>query len=607
LLVCFNTYAQYAKVYPLNWWTGMKYNKVQLLLRGDSANFSKEKIIIKYPGISITGSHVFENGKYQAIDVTIAPSAKAGIVKIECVANGKTNSISWELKEKRKGNGTGFAQGVTSSDLIYLTITDRFSDGDTTNDRIVGMRDQSLNRNEIFLRHGGDFQGIINHVDYMKDLGVTALWLLPVMENDMPDRTEHGYAITNHYKIDPRFGGEEKYKELSDKLHHNGIKLIMDIVYNHAGLYNFLVQDMPSKDWLHQWPTYTNTTYKDQTVFDPYASLAERKIMVDGWFTQQMPDLNQSNPFMANYLIQNALWYVQEFGIDGIRIDTYPYNDPDFSNRCNQALMDEFPKLSIFGECMVHGTANQAYFAQNNINTTFKSNLQGVVDFQLLWDGITPALTQNFGWTEGVNKLYQTLSNDFLYKNPMNNVLLLDNHDQSRFFSIVGENVNKQKMGYLWLLTCRGIPQMYYGSEFLMKGFTNPDGWVRLDFPGGWKDDKKNAFTGEGLTADELSTQQMVRTMANFRKNSSAIKTGKLMQYLPVDAFYVYFRYDENQTVMCIMNTSESAKEVDFSKYTERTNGFAKAKNILGNEIYNISTDKPSIPAMQMWVLELEK
>ncbi|MCX6298776.1 MAG: alpha-amylase family glycosyl hydrolase [Bacteroidetes bacterium] len=318
-----------------------------------------------------------------------------------------------------------------------------------------------------------------------------------------------------------------------------------------------------------------------------------------------LPDLNQNNPYVANFLIQHAIWSVENFGVDGWRIDTYIYNDLPFMNRCNKALTDEYPKMTMFGETWVHGTAAQAYFAENNIQTKFKSNLQGVTDFQTLFYGIQPALNQNFGWTEGVNKLYSTLSNDFLYKDANRNCIFLDNHDLTRIFSEVGGDINKLKMGVAWLLTTRGVPQLYYGTEVLMKGEKNPaDGNVRLDFPGGWNGDKKNAFTTVGLTNEEKDMQNYVSILANYRLKTTAITKGGLMQYVPDDGLYIYFRYDANQTVLCAMNTSDKEKEIDFSKYMERTKGFTGAKNIIDGKVLN---NKFTIPAKRMWVLELTK
>lgn len=605
LLMAVAANAQHTAVYPTNWWVGMKHNKVQLLLRGESAGLNKKQVRIQYPGVSITGTHTTENGKYLLVDVTVQATAKPGTVTIELTGADKTKqTVSWPLLARRKGNGTDYARGVTAEDFIYFLMPDRFSNGDTTNDHVAGMRDQSLNRQDIGARHGGDLQGIINHLDYFQSMGVTALWLTPVLENDMPERTEHGYAFTDHYTIERRVGGAEMYRRLSDELHRRGMKLIQDAVYNHTGSYHFLAMDPPAGNWFHQWPVFTQTSFKEQPVIDPYASAKDRKLTTDGWFVPSMPDLDQTNPYVANFLIQHALWCVEMFGVDGWRIDTYIYNDLPFMNRCNKALTDEYPRMTMFGEAWVGGTANQAYFTENNINLPFKSNLQGAVDFQTLFTGIKPALTDTANG-DGVQKLYNTLSNDFLYKQPMRNVIFLDNHDMSRFFSEIQEDPARQKMGIGWLLTARGIPQLYYGTEVLMKGFSNPDGLVRLDFPGGWEGDARNAFTGKGLTADELAIQKYTRQLGLFRKNSSAIKTGKLMQYLPSKGVYVYFRYNAQQTVMCIMNTSGKPADIQFSDYAERTAAFKQAVNVETGAKVNMQQPL-QLPAMTMQVLELQ-
>jgi len=568
--------AQAQQTYPTHWWVGMKNPKLQLMLHGKDIGLATS-FKINYPGVQLEKVNKVENNNYVFLDLVIAANAKPG--KASIIPTGWNNGtpIEFEFKARRQGNGTAYAQGVTSSDFIYLLMPDRFSNGDPSNDHVAGMKDQSLNRNEIFDRHGGDIKGIINHLDYLQGLGVTTLWLTPVLENDMPDRTEHGYAFTDHYTIERRIGGAPMYHALSDELHRRGMKLIQDAVYNHVGLYHFTVQDPPTKDWLHQWPEFTQPNYKDQTLFDPYAAVIDRKKMQDGWFTREMPDLNQDNPFVANFLIQHAIWCVEEFGIDGWRIDTYIYLSLEFMNRCNKALTDEFPHITMFGEAWVTGTANEAYFTRNNINAPFKSNLTGVTDFQMLFDGIQPAVKQAPG---GVYRLYQTLSNDILYLDAMNNVIFLDNHDMTRFYSEVGEDISKLKMGIAWLLTERGIPELYYGTEIAMRGINNPDGWVRLDFPGGWDGDSKNAFSGLAMSQKELSVQDYTRKLANFRKQSSAIKTGKLMQYVPDNGVYVYFRYDEHQTVMCVMNTNDQSATIDLSRFSERMKGFTKAVDV---------------------------
>jgi glycosidase len=565
--------------YPTNWWTDMKWNKVQVMIHGNDIGNSNA-YTINYPGVKLEKINKVENENYVFLDLIISSTARPGIIKIK--ANNKT--IDFELKPRRSGNGTAYAQGITSKDFIYLIMPDRFSNGDSSNDRIAGMRDQSLNRDTVFERHGGDLQGIQNHLDYLQALGVTTLWLNPVIENDMPNRTEHGYAFTNHYKVDPRIGGEKSYQNLIEAVHKKNMKIVQDAVYNHVGSFHFTVLDPPMKDWLNQWPKYTNTTYKDQVLFDPYASEEEKKKMTDGWFVPSMPDLNQKNPFVANFLIQHAIWTVEEFGIDGWRIDTYAYNDLDFMNRCNQALMNEFPQITMFGETWVHGVINQSYFVQNKYNIPFKSNLQAPTDFQTLW-GITDAMTKDFGWDEGVNKLYTTLAQDFVYKDPMRNVIFLDNHDLSRFFSVVGEDVNKYKASLAWLLTCRGIPQLYYGDEIAMKGFTSPsDGYVRKDFPGGWASDSSNKFSSAGRRAREEDVWNYISKLANFRKNSSAITTGKMMQFAPKEGEYIFFRYDDKQTIMTVLNTAKEKKTISIKTYSERTNGFTKIKNIITGE-----------------------
>ena len=596
------SFSQNVEVYPSNWWVGMKWNKLQLMVHGKNIGIYN-RVSSRYSGIKIQQVHTVENENYLFVDIIVDQNAKPGSYKINCASADMVQSFDFELKPRRAAKGTAYAQGVTSKDLIYLLMPDRFSNGDTSNDHIAGMRDQSLDRNDVFARHGGDLQGVINHLDYLKDLGVTTVWMTPVIENDMPNRTEHGYAFTNHYKIEPRIGGEAMYKKLGDEIHKRGMKLIQDAVYNHVGSYHFTVLDPPMKDWLHQWPTYTQTTYKDQTIFDPHAAPSDTKQMTDGWFTQQMPDMNESNPYVANFLIQHAIWCVEEFGVDGWRIDTYIYNDLPFMNRCNKALHDEYPNLTMFGETWVHGVPNQSYFCENNYNIPFKSNLWATTDFQCLFYGIQPSITENFGWTDGVNKLYTTAAQDFVYKDPMREVIFLDNHDLPRFYSVVGEDTTKYKMGLAWLLTYRGVPELYYGDEILMTGFTNPDGNVRRDFTGGWPGDSQNKFTQEGRSQKEENIFEYIKRLANFRKNSSAITTGKMMQYVPVNGVYVYFRYDDKQTVMCVMNTNDTSSTFDLSRFNERMKGFTKAYDVATGVTFDL---QPSLSIGPKYVLVME-
>jgi neopullulanase len=596
------------KCYPTNWWVGMKWNKIQVMVHGKNVadyltiNTSGARRVLLAQGVYLTQIHNVENHNYIFLDITIDPDAKPCTFKLPFK---NPVLVNYQLRSRRTGNGTLFAEGVTGKDFIYLIMPDRFSDGDTTNDRIPGLRDQSLDRDSVYARHGGDLKGIQNHLNYLQSLGVTTLWLNPVVENDMPNRTEHGYAATDNYAIDPRLGGSDAYQDLINAIHRRHMKIIGDVVYNHVGLYHFTVQDPPMKNWLHVWPEYTQTSAREQTIFDPHGSKADENIMVDGWFSPQMPDLNQSNPYVANFLIQYAIWTVETFGIDGWRIDTYPYNDLSFMNKCNQALVNEFPKITMFGETWEHGVINQSYFVQNIFNIPVKSNLQGTTDFQSLW-AITDALTRKNTWTNGVIELYNTLAKDFVYKNADREVIFFDNHDMARFFSVVGENITKYRTAITWLLTCRGIPQLYYGDELGLTGFTYPnDGHVRQDFPGGWASDRSDKFLRKDRTAKEDSIWDYISTLANFRKNSPALTKGKMMQYVPAGGVYVYFRYDPTQTIMVAMNTSDETKTIQPTSYLQRIKGFSKMRNIMTGKLTDLSP--VTLDSMESGIWELLK
>ena len=452
------------------------------------------------------------------------------------------------------------------------------------------------------------------HLDYLSELGVTALWMTPVLDNNQPQTNEggaqrsayHGYGFTDHYAIDRRLGGNAAYKNLVQQAHTKGMKVVQDAVYNHVGINHWFVKDLPSPDWLHQWASYTNTSYKYQPITDPHAAAIDRKVTLDGWFVPFLPDLNQNNPFVANYLIQHALWTVEEFGVDSWRIDTYMYNDQPFMNRCNAALLAEYPKIHIFGESWVNNAVDQAYYTRNRINFPFKSNQPGGLDF-VVYSAILDALRQNFSWDDGVNRLYAALAQDAVYEDPTKLVTFLENHDTDRYFSVVGEDFAKYKMGVTWLLTTRGIPHWYYGTEILMKNFKNPsDAEVRRDFPGGFPGDRENKFTAAGRTRPEAEAFDFVKKLAAYRKASPVLHSGKLMQYLPQNGTYVYFRYDAAKTVLVATNTNDGEINLDMARFSERTTDFTKARNVLTNETLNdLKTLK--IPGKTAWVLELQR
>ncbi len=583
-------------MYPTHWWVGMKNPKLQLIIHSDNIS-GYSKATVNNAGVKVDRVSRGESKNYLFIDLTIQPGAKAGTMNIVLSGNGmNTQTFKYELKQKNKQDGVSRIKGVTSEDLIYLLMPDRFANGDPNNDYFADMRDGGHSRDNPFDRHGGDLQGVTSHLDYLKDLGVTAVWMTPVNENDMARTLEngtmrstyHGYAFTDQYNVDRRLGGNAAYKELVETAHSKGIKIIQDAVYNHLGRDHWSVLDLPMKDWLNQWPSYQNTSYKEQPLVDPYASAIDSKITLDGWFTPFLVDLNQRNPYVSNFLIQYAIWSTEEFGFDAWRVDTYFYNDPVFLNKINAALVSEFPKVTVFGETSVTQVLNAAYFCQNNINAPFKHNCQGVTDFPVFY-AMIDALNQPFGWNEGMSKLYQTLAHDVLYKNPMRNEIFLDNHDQDRFFSLVGENFKKYKMGMAMLMTLRGIPQLYYGDEILMKNTRNPtDAEVRKDFPGGWADDHKNKFRSSDRNDNENEAFDYVKALAQFRKTSSAIKTGKFMQFVPQDGLYVYFRYDNKQTVMVVMNTNDKDLKPDWSRFEERIKGFSTARNVVTGKTHAI-------------------
>jgi glycosidase len=486
----------------------MKNAKLQLMMHGNEIG-NNDKVTINYPGVKVEKVWKVENANYLFVDLTISPVTKPGTVKIGLFRKGlPVAAANYELKTRSKENGKTRVQGVVSTDVVYLLIPDRFANGDPTNDIFPDMRDTQHDRNNPFDRHGGDLQGVIDHLDYLHALGVTTVWLTPVIENDMTRTQEggvsrstyHGYAFTDHYNIDKRLGGNGTYKKLIDAAHAKGMKVVQDAVYNHVGSDHWFIRDMPMLAWVNQWPQYTSSSYRSEPLMDPYASTRDKKLAVGGWFTPFMPDLDQRNPYVVNFLIQYAIWTTEEFGIDGWRVDTYFYNEQSFLNKINEALLREFPQLTIVGEAWVPSVVNSAFFVRNRLNhISFRHNLRGVTDFPVYF-ALKDALTQPADSTEGVKRLYMTLAHDLVYQDPTRNWIFLDNHDLDRVYSVVGENFARFKMGINWLLTLRGIPQLYYGTEILMKNFTKPsDAEVRQDFPGGWSGDAVNQEIPQSL------------------------------------------------------------------------------------------------------------
>lgn len=599
--------------FPPSWWVGMKNKDLQVMFYGDK--ISDYKLNIQSKQIKLAGTTVLPNPNYLLVNFDLTQLTEPEKLKLTFFKDNDRFIIYYDFFERQKGSAKRY--GVTTQDLIYLIMPDRFANGDTTNDIVAGMLDSSLNRNEMYHRHGGDLLGIQNNLDYLVDLGATALWLNPVLENNQPKASYHGYAITNHYKIDPRFGTNLSYKNFVDSCHAKGLKVIQDVVYNHVGNEHWFIKDLPYKEWVHNVDTFGRTNFRATTLFDPYASDYDKKRFKNGWFDDHMPDLDFSTEYIKTYFIQNTIWWLEYANLDGLRIDTYAYPDQDFMNEWVDAVKFEYPKLLMFGETWVHGPGVQSFFAENIFtfekeqNTLEpkevpeKAKLPNVTDFQMYY-AINNALNQNADWSKGISEIYYVLAQDYLYKNPKKHVIFLDNHDLSRFYSVVNQDLEKFKMGIALLFTLRGIPQIYYGTEILMQGLANPDGKVRQDFPGGWPTDNVNKFTEEGRTALENEAFNYVKKLANYRKNSVVLKEGELKQFIPENGVYTFFRYRKEGTIMVMINTSNEKKFINTDKYAEMTDGWVNGLDIVSGEGQKIRGEV-SIPPKTIRVIELKK
>ncbi|MBK6930246.1 MAG: glycoside hydrolase family 13 protein [Saprospirales bacterium] len=578
------------RVEPPNWWTGMQHNRVEILLRREGlAGYSVR--LGQARGVTLEKVTKGDSPNYLFLRLAIAADAPHQKVPILFTHPEKDLAFTHEFPVLPRSPAPK-GQGLDSRDVIYLIFPDRFANGDPSNDQHPGLLD-GLARDSLLGRHGGDLKGVLDHLNYLQDLGITAIWLNPELENDQASSSYHGYAITDMYRVDRRLGTNEQYRELVGQCHSRGIKVVRDVVPNHIGNNHYWMADLPMKDWLNIWPEMTQTSYRAPTLADPYASDSDKKRFNEGWFASAMPDLNQRNPHLASYLIQQAIWWVEYAGLDAFRIDTYTYSDQPFMSRYCREIREEYPSIHLFGEIWEYDVLTQGFFADNQpmARAGFDSNLPGVVDFPLCF-AIQEALKREQGWTEGVSRVYHTLTKDFFYEDPFRNVVMLDNHDMTRFFSAIGEDINKYKNSIAFLLTTRGIPQLYYATEILSTGLEAPShGNIRKDFPGGWPGDAQNKFTAAGRTALENQAFDFTRTLIRYRNATTALQTGRLMQFIPENGVYVYFRFDAQKTVMVALNTAGSERLLDTRRFAERLQGFRKAKDVMsGGVIPDIST-----------------
>jgi len=591
------------RVDPPFWWTGMKNHNLQLMVYGN--NISDTRPVINYEGVNLkTVIHV-ESPNYLFLNIVIDENTIAGTFNIEFKKGSKTKA-TYPYELRARDANPNLYQGFDNSDVIYLLMPDRFSNGDPDNDDMPNMLEKA-NRKNPNGRHGGDITGISNKLDYLNDLGVTALWINPLLENNMPAYSYHGYAVTDLYKTDARYGTNDDYVKLIEDAHSKGLKVIMDMIFNHLGTGYYWKDDLPMYDWYNQWPEFTRSNYRGGVVSDPHASNYDYDKMVRGWFDVNMADLNQDNELMANFLIQNSIWWIEYAGLDGIRQDTYPYPYKDFMATWMRRVLDEYPNFNVVGEAWLSQSPAVAYWLNNSTNKDgYKSNLTDVFDFPLMY-AISKAFNEEEGWSTGTSQLYEVLSQDFVYSNTKGIVTFADNHDGDRFYSKIGNDINKYKLAMAFMMTTRGTPQIYYGTEILMAGEEHKGhGDIRKDFPGGWADDKNDAFTNDGRTVEQNDAFNFLRRLLNWRKSNPAVQYGKLTHYIPEDGVYVYFRTYKDNTVMVMLNNTKEKKTVNLDRFKESIGDNTKGKSVLTRRGWD-ELSVIEIPAKSPMIIELVK
>ena len=605
------SFAQIQKVEPAFWWHGMKNPDLQILVYGK--DISKYQVELS-DNIKVKDLTKTENPNYVFITINTDEVQKPSF-KINFKNGKKTvDSYTYELKNRKPGSAA--RNSFSSKDVMYLIMPDRFANGDPSNDSQPNLTEK-VNRNLPSGRHGGDLRGIINNLDYLQNLGVTALWLTPANEDNEKKTSYHGYAQTNLYKIDGRYGTNEEYLELSQKLQQRGMMLIQDYVTNHWGISHWLIQDLPTKDWIHQFKDgegkygFKRSNYRTTSQFDTNVSKVDKQEALNGWFDTTMPDLNQSNPLVLNYLTQNAIWWIEYAELGGLRVDTYPYNDKVAMAKWAKAITDEYPKFNIVGEAWMYNPAHISYWQKDSkigAIDGYNSNLPSVMDFTLFTD-LPNALKEEESWDKGMIKIYNSFGNDFLYPDINNILVFFENHDTERFNEMFKGDVRYYKMAMSLIATVRGIPQIYYGSEIGMQGDKNKggDADIRRDFPGGWKSDSQNAFNPETQTLEQKQFHDYTQKLLTWRKGKEVIHTGKTKHYMPKEKVYVYFRYNKNEKVMVVINNNEKDQTFDLNRFAESLDGVSKGKDVITGKEISISTqNKITISGKSSLILELE-
>ena len=603
LFLSLTLFGQIEKVEPPFWYAGMHNPELQIMFYGKNIaenNVSvSNKMVIKNIQKTENPNYIFvtvdtKNCKAQDYIFTFSKNNKVAFTK------------NYSIKQRREN--TALRKSYDASDVIYLIMSDRFANGNPSNDSDKSVTEKA-DRNNPGGRHGGDIEGMINHLDYLKELGVTALWPTPLCEDNDKNYSYHTYGQSDVYKIDPRFGTNEEYVKLASELHQRDMKLIMDYVTNHWGAEHWMIKDLPTYDWIHQFPGYSQSNYRMTTQYDNNASEIDTKNCMDGWFVPSMPDLNQSNPLVLKYLTQNAIWWIEYADLDGFRVDTYSYNDKEGIANWTKAITDEYPYFNIVGEVWMHDQAQISYWQKDSPISkiqSYNSNLPSVMDFTL-HDAIGNVFNEdNANWSDGMIKVYDNFVNDFLYANPNNIMTFVENHDTNRFNQNYKNDLKKYKMAMALIATVRGIPQLYYGSEIGMNGDKGKgDAAIRKDFPGGWSGDENNAFIKSGRTLEQEEFFNFTSKLFQWRKTNETVHFGKMKHFLPENNVYVYFRYTDINTVMVVMNNGVTNQTIKTNRFQESIKNYTTGTDILSGKVLDLNSEI-TLEGKSVLILELK-
>ena len=588
------------RVEPPFWWAGMQHPGLQIMVRGEAVGGLTPQLDCR--AVRHVGTQRVASPNYLFIDLELAPDLAPGSCDIRLQSGDYETTVNYRFERRRPGSAS--RQGFTSADVIYLVMPDRFANGDPDNDSVPEMRERA-DRTNPDGRHGGDLQGIIDHLDYIADMGYTQVWLNPILENNEPTFSYHGYSTTDYYRVDPRFGDNELYRELAAEARQRGMGIIMDLIPNHSGVSHWWVEDPPTADWINHG-TFVQTSHIREPLHDPHAADIDRQSFVDGWFVPSMPDLNQRNPLLANYLIQNAIWWVETADLSGIRVDTWSYADKHFLSEWTRRVMAEYPDFNIVGEEWNNNPGIIAYWQRGKERDDgYESDLPSLMDFPLQLT-IVPSLVGEETWNSGIVVFYRALVADFLSADPDNLLVFADNHDMHRIYHQLGADDELFRLAMVLVLTTRGIPQLQFGTEILMDH--PPDashGVMRADFPGGWPGDGVNSFTGAGLSPNVAEAQQFLKRLLNWRKSSTAVKHGRLTHYAPANGIYVYFRHTDNDRVMVVINKNADAKEVAVDRFAESLYGANIGIDVMTDRVHGLD---PSItvPGRGFLILQVQ-